>query len=122
MSASDTMEEENPIKEEYTLDNKFGNQTDDSNGVEENESLASSNQSPLTKTMQVEADIPISRRDSITLEKFSSDLNSNEAAFNSLSRIQMKLNYLRKKPSTSKSTSTAPDDLIALFNVSTSSS
>lgn len=122
VSASDTMEEENPIKEEYTLDNKFGNQTDDSNGVEENESLASSNQSPLTKTMQVEADIPISRRDSITLEKFSSDLNSNEAAFNSLSRIQMKLNYLRKKPSTSKSTSTAPDDLIALFNVSTSSS
>lgn len=109
-----------PINENYTLENKF--ETDKSIESMNNPSRISSNQSPFTKGTAVELANSISRRDSLTLKQFNSDLTNNTPSINYTSRTQLKLDHLRDKSAETRNSIHATDDIIYLLNHSADSS
>ncbi|CDO96336.1 unnamed protein product [Kluyveromyces dobzhanskii CBS 2104] len=104
-----------PINENYTLKSKFENFDGKSLESAVVASPSSSNQSPFTKGSIVEPVPPISRRDSLTLKQFNSDLS------NHVSRTQLKLDQLRGKFNEARNSMHTSDDTIYLLNPSADS-
>lgn len=110
------------FSENYVLQVKFEDSEDKLVVDTHYNSATSSNQSPLTKKVVLEQNMPISRRDSLTLEQFNSDLKSNQPLISQISRTQLKMDQLRSKSSDIRNSIHTADDIISLLNQTANSS